>query len=61
MLGKFDAAKPEQAVTEAYLAADKELLSVRGGFMGMGEWRQFDRRLDRQLCRRLHRRLYRQL
>lgn len=28
--------KPEFAMTEAYLAADRKLLSVGAGFMGMG-------------------------
>ncbi|PNW79761.1 hypothetical protein CHLRE_08g365632v5 [Chlamydomonas reinhardtii] len=29
--------KPEYTITEAYLAADKQLLSTGAGFMGMGE------------------------
>ncbi|GLC44015.1 hypothetical protein PLESTB_000220100 [Pleodorina starrii] len=29
--------KPEFSITEAYLAADRQLLSVGAGFMGMGE------------------------
>ncbi len=29
--------QPEFAITEAYLAADRKLLSVGAGFMGMGE------------------------
>ncbi|KAI8477473.1 MAG: phosphatase 2C-like domain-containing protein [Monoraphidium minutum] len=34
---KWDGARPEAAVADAYREADKQLLSVRQGFMGMGE------------------------
>jgi len=34
---KWSGARPEASITEAYLEADKELLSARNGFMGMGE------------------------
>ncbi len=34
-----DGISAEQAIAEAYLAADKHLLSAKQGFMGMGESR----------------------
>jgi hypothetical protein len=33
---KWDVVRPQAGVTDAFLAADKELLSTRTGFMGMG-------------------------
>jgi protein phosphatase 1L len=35
--GSWSAARPEAAITEAFLSADKVLLSARTGFLGMGE------------------------
>ncbi|KIZ03312.1 putative protein phosphatase 2C 45 [Monoraphidium neglectum] len=35
--GAWDPAKPEASVAAAYIAADKQLLSSKGGFLGMGE------------------------
>lgn len=34
---KWSSKQPQAAITDAYLAADKALLSARTGFMGMGE------------------------
>jgi hypothetical protein len=34
--GAWDPAKPEASVAAAYIAADKQLLSSKGGFLGMG-------------------------